>query len=112
MLCCIVVSIALTGTNQPTEANSNRARATAGLEVASDLRDGDAAIVAATVNQLIRWIVAHNWEGEDAPLFKMWDQEAMDKLRAERDKSLTAAGAKLSKAYFMRAYNLQEGNLL
>jgi phage gp29-like protein len=111
MYCRSEVSIALTGTNQTTEANSNRASATAGLEVANDLRDGDAEIVAAALNQLIRWIVDINWAGAEAPVFEMWDQEARDKLQAERDKALKDAGANLSRAYFIRAYNLQEEDI-
>lgn len=111
MYCRSEVSIALTGTNQTTEANSNKASASAGLEVANDLRDGDAEIVAAAVNQLIRWIVEVNWGGAAAPVFSLWDQESRDKLQAERDKSLKDAGANLTKAYFIRSYNLREGDI-
>lgn len=109
--CRSEVSIALTGTNQTTEANSNKASATAGLEVADDLRDGDAEIVAATVNQLIRWFVERNWASSPAPLFEMWDQESRDTLRANRDKELKDAGAKFTQAYFVRAYGYEEGDL-
>lgn len=111
MFCRSEVSIALTGTNQTTEANSNRASASAGLEVANDLRDGDAEIISAAVNQLIRWTVGLNWAGAEAPVFEMWDQESRDALRANRDKTLSGAGAKFSQAYFRRAYGLQEGDL-
>ncbi|MCZ7655536.1 MAG: DUF935 domain-containing protein [Rhodocyclaceae bacterium] len=70
------VSIALTGTNQTVEADANRASSASGLEVAEDIRDGDAAIVAAAINQLIRWTVEINWGGADAPVWELWDQEA------------------------------------
>lgn len=111
MFCRSEVSIALTGTNQTTEANSNRASATAGLEVADDLRDGDAEIICAAINQLIRWTVERNWASAEAPVFEMWDQESRDKLRAERDKSLKDAGAKFTQRYFQRAYGYEEGDL-
>ena len=111
MYCRSEVSIALTGTNQTVEANSNKASASAGLEVADDLRDGDAAIVAAAINQLIRWVVEINWGGAAAPVFELWDQEARDQLQATRDKSLKDAGANLSPAYFIRAYKLEEGDV-
>ena len=111
MYCRSEVSIALTGTNQTVEANSNKASASAGLEVADDLRDGDAAIVAAAINQLIRWVVEINWGGAAAPVFELWDQEARDKLQAERDKSLKDAGAVFTPAYFIRAYKLEEGDI-
>lgn len=111
MYCRSEVSIALTGTNQTMEANSNRASATAGLEVADDLRDGDAEIVCSAINQLIRWMVGSNWASAEAPVFEMWDQESRDKLRAERDKALKDAGAKFTQAYFKRAYGYEEGDL-
>ncbi len=111
MYCRSEVSIALTGTNQTTEANSNKASATAGLEVADDLRDGDAEIVSAAINQLIRWVVEINWGNAAAPVFEMWDQEARDKLQAERDKALKEAGANLTRAYFIRSYNLNEEDI-
>ena len=111
MFCRSEVSIALTGTNQTTEANSNKASASAGLEVADDLRDGDAEIICAAVNQLIRWTVERNWASAEAPVFEMWDQESRDKLRADRDKSLKDAGARFTQAYFIRAYGYEEGDL-
>ena len=111
MFCRSEVSIALTGTNQTTEANSNKASASAGLEVADDLRDGDAGIVAAALNQLIRWTVDLNWSGAEAPVYGFWDQEAQDALQASRDKSNHEAGANFTNAYWMRAYGYKEGDL-
>ncbi len=111
MFCRSEVSIALTGTNQTTEANSNKASATAGLEVAEDLRDGDAEIVAGAINQLIRWVVELNWSSAEAPRYSFWDQEEQDALQAGRDKSNYDSGARYTNAYFMRAYGYQEGDL-
>lgn len=111
MFCRSEVSIALTGTNQTTEANSNKASATAGLEVADDLRDGDAEIVCDAINQLIGWFVERNWASAEAPVFEMWDQPARDTVRANRDKALKDAGAKFTQAYFVRAYGYEEGDL-
>lgn len=111
MYCRSEVSIALTGTNQTTEANSNKASASAGLKVAEDLRDGDAEIVSAAINQLVRWIVDINWGGQAAPKFEMWDQEARDNTQAARDKSNYDAGARFTNAYWVREYGYQEGDL-
>jgi len=111
LYCRSEVSIALTGTNQTVEADANRASSASGLEVAEDIRDGDAAIVAAAINQLIRWTVEINWGGADAPVWELWDQEALDKMRAERDKSVSGAGAKFTNAYWLRAYDYLEGDL-
>ena len=106
------IAIALLGQNQTTEANANRASATAGLEVAKDLRDGDAEIVAAAFNQLIRWICEVNFGGTEVPTFSLWDQEAKDTLQAERDKSNYEAGARFTNAYFERAYGYEVGDLV
>ncbi|MBL8351209.1 MAG: DUF935 family protein [Burkholderiaceae bacterium] len=105
------ISIVLTGTNQTVEADSNRASATAGMGVAEDLRDADAEIVAAAVNQLIAWTVELNWPGQAAPKFSLWDQTAKDELQAARDKSNHDAGAKFTNAYWIRSYGYQAGDL-
>lgn len=104
------IAIALLGQNQTTEASANKASAGAGLEVTRDLRDGDAKLVGAAVNQLIRWVVELNWGGP-APLWQLWDQEAQDGLQAARDKSNHASGARFTNAYFERAYGYQAGDL-
>jgi phage gp29-like protein len=106
------IAIALLGQNQTTEASANKASAGAGLEVTKDLRDGDAEIVAAAMNQLIRWTCELNWGATDAPVWSLWDQESQDKLQAARDKSNFDAGARYSNAYFERAYGYQAGDLL
>jgi phage gp29-like protein len=105
------IAIALLGQNQTTEASANRASATAGLEVTEALRDGDAAIVAAAMNQLIRWICEVNWSGAVAPVWSLWDQKSQDQLQAARDKSNYEAGARYTNAYWQRAYGYQEGDL-
>lgn len=111
MYCRSEVSIALTGTNQTVESNSNKASASAGLEVAGDIRDADAEIVADTVNTLIRWICELNWGGPERPVYSLWDQAAQDELQAARDKSNHDAGARFTNAYWSRAYGYQERDL-
>ena len=109
--CRSEVSIALLGQNQTTEANSNRASAQAGLEVTRDIRDGDKSIVEEAFNALIRWVCELNFSDGARPVFSLWEQEEVDKVLAERDEKLFRAGAKLTPAYFKRAYNLQDGDL-
>jgi phage gp29-like protein len=111
MHCRGEIAIALLGQNQTTEATANKASATAGLEVTHELRDADAGVVAATVNQLIEWICELNFSAAPAPVFSLWDQEEQDKLQADRDKSNYEAGARFTNKYFMRAYGYQEGDL-
>jgi phage gp29-like protein len=109
--CRSEVSIALLGQNQTTESDANRASAQAGLEVTQDIRDGDKAIVVDAINTLIRWTCELNWGSTERPVFDMWEQEEVDKVLAERDEKLTRAGARLTPAYFQRAYGLQEGDI-
>ncbi len=112
MYCRSEINIALTGTDQTVEANANRASATAGLEVADDIRDGDAGIVVETLNKLIRWTVELNWNTNERPVFSMWDQKARDQVRVGRDKAVSESGGRFTNAYWMRAYGYQEGDLV
>jgi phage gp29-like protein len=105
------ISIVLTGTNQTVEASANKASAHAGMDVAGDLRDADAEVVAAAVNQLLRWVVDLNWPGTPAPVWSLWDQVAQDELQALRDKSNYDAGARFTNLYWQRAYGYEEGDL-
>jgi phage gp29-like protein len=112
MFCRSEVSIALLGQNQSTEASATNASATAGLEVATSLRDGDARLVEASINQMLRWVVDLN-EGEraTAPKFELFEQEELDLALAQRDQALTSAGVGFTRQYWMRAYDLEEGDL-
>lgn len=111
--CRSEINVGLLGQNQTTEANSNRASATAGLEVTKDIRDGDKGIVAATLNAAIRLVVDLNFgEHVAAPLYELWEQEEIDKTLAERDKDLTDAGVQFTPAYWKRVYNLQDGDIV
>ncbi|MFJ2713427.1 DUF935 domain-containing protein [Pseudomonas sp. NPDC087346] len=110
--CRSEINVAMLGQNQTTEKDSNRASATAGAEVAKDIRDGDAGIVAASLNACIRLVVDLNF-GTDvvAPLYELWEQEEIDRTLAQRDKALTESGVKFTSAYWKRTYNLQDGDI-
>ena len=112
MFCRSEVNYALLGQNQSSEASSNKASALAGLEVTHDIRDADSQLVSATFNQLIRWIWDLNFNDNACPTFSMWEQEEVDKVLAERDKTLTDAGVRFTPAYFKRAYNLRDGDIV
>jgi phage gp29-like protein len=107
MFCRSEVSIALLGQNQSTEASSTRASAMAGLEVAREIRDGDARMCEATLNQMLRWIVDLN-EGTEAPspTVELFEEEQVNKEQAERDDLLTARVS--FSQYWKRTYKLQE----
>lgn len=112
MFCRSEISIALLGSNQTTEKDSTYASAKAGGAVADDLRDADARLVEAAMNQLLRWVVDLN-EGEAAPApkFELYEQEEVDQDQAKRDETLSRAGLRLSRAYWMRTYDLEESDI-
>ncbi len=105
------ISIALLGSNQGIETNSTNASATASLEVANDIRDGDARMIEAVVNQLLRWAVAVNWGGQEAPVWCLREQEEIDTQRPTRDKILTECGVKFSREYWLETYDLDDDDL-
>ncbi|MBN3132654.1 DUF935 domain-containing protein [Pectobacterium brasiliense] len=106
------IAIALLGQNQTTEATANKASAQAGLEVTDDIRDGDADIVEGAINQLIRWVVDLNFGSHVvAPVYKLWEQESVDKVQAERDERLSSAGVVFTPQYWKREYQLQDGDI-
>ena len=105
------ISIALLGSNQGIETNSTHASATASLEVANDIRDGDARMIESVVNQLLRWVVAINWPGQAAPVWCLREQEEIDTQRPARDKILTECGVKFSRDYWLETYDLDDDDL-
>lgn len=112
MFCRSEVSIALLGQNQSTEASSTHASASAGLEVAEDLRDADAHLVEGTLNELMRWIVDVNIGPEaPAPVFELYEEEEVSESQAKRDEALSRCGARFTPGYYKRAYGLQDGDL-
>lgn len=111
MYCRSEISIALLGQNQTTEANSNKASATAGLEVTKDIRDADVSIIESAFNELMRWIVELNTGSDVAPTFSMWEQQEVNEVQAKRDETLTRAGVVFTPAYWMRTYDLRDDDL-
>lgn len=105
------ISIALLGSNQGIETNSTNASATASLEVGKDIRDGDARMIESVVNQLIRWTCAINWPAATPPVWCLREQEEIDTDRPTRDKILVEAGARLTRAYWLKTYDLEEEDL-
>lgn len=112
MFCRSEISIALLGQNQSTEASSTRASAMAGLEVTKDIRDGDARLCEATLNQMLRWVVDVN-EGVSAaaPTVELYEEEQVNQEQAERDDTLTKAGVKFTRHYWKRTYKLEEEDI-
>ena len=110
--CKSEIAIALLGQNQTTEAEANRASATAGLEVTRDIRNDDARLVESVFNQLLAWICELNFSVETLPTFELFEQESIDKLQAERDKILTEIGVSFTEQYIHRTYGFEQGDIV
>lgn len=110
--CKSEIAIAILGQNQTTEAEANRASATAGLEVTRDIRNDDASLVEGVFNQLLAWICELNFSVDTLPTFELFEQESIDKLQAERDKLLTEMGVGFTEQYIHRAYGFEEGDIV
>lgn len=110
--CKSEIAIALLGQNQTTEAEANRASASAGLEVTRDIRNDDASLVEGVFNQLLSWICELNFSVDTLPTFELFEQESIDKLQAERDKILTEIGVSFTEQYIHRTYGFEEGDIV
>lgn len=117
--CRSEISIALLGQDQTTEADTNHASATAGLEVATDIRDADAAMIQAAIQPLLRWIVDLNISHEaEIPEFILYEQEdavanvETDFKKAARDKAVAELRQYYTDEYLEETYHLPSGSLL
>ena len=111
--CRSEINLALLGQDQTTEANTNHASATAGLEVTDDIRDSDSRIVMSAINQLIDWICELNFGDVARPKFVLYEAEAYGSTElSQRDLNLHQIGARFSNDYFARAYGFKDGDLL
>ncbi|MBN1627115.1 MAG: DUF935 family protein [Deltaproteobacteria bacterium] len=78
------------------------------LEVRQDLVDADKQMVKKSFNLLFRWITELNVSGGSPPVFGFYEEEDVQKDRAERDKTLNEQGVRFTKKYYGRVYNLEE----
>ncbi len=81
------------------------------MAVRKDIVDSDKAIVEEVFNQLIDWVYEINFGAAERPVFSMWEEEEVDLDQATRDKTLSDAGVKFTKKYYMKAYGLEEEDL-
>ena len=111
--CRSEINIALLGQDQTTEANTNHASASVGLEVTDDIRDGDCRMVESAFNQLINWICELNFGEVVRPKFVLHEAEEFGSTElAQRDQLLHQMGARFTSDYFKRAYGLRDEDLL
>jgi SPP1 gp7 family putative phage head morphogenesis protein len=78
------------------------------ISVVDRIIDADKRLVEKTFNQLIKMAVDLNFTTDLYPHFRFFDEENINKERAERDAILAGIGVKFSKEYLMREYNFYE----
>lgn len=66
------------GQNQTIEAETRHASAQAGLEVATDIRYGDAAMLMSAINQVLWFMLKLNFDELPIPLWELWAHETID----------------------------------
>ena len=80
-------------------------------DVREDLLEQDRRLVESTMNQLFRWIVEINFgQSTAAPRWGWFQEEDVQKDRADRDDVLSKQGVRFSKGYYQRTYNLEDGD--
>lgn len=102
------IAVAVLSTNLTTEVQGGSLAASQShMQVREDIIESDASIVEEVFNELIR--ITHRFNfGGSPPIFKLYSEEKIDAVRAERDLKLMQTGVRFNKSYFERAYNLTE----
>jgi phage gp29-like protein len=73
------------------------------------LSQGDRKLAVKALNTLIKWIYDFNFPSSSTRAeFMIFDEEDVNKDVADRDKVLTEAGVKFTKAYFKKTYSLED----
>lgn len=109
--CNSEISKAILGQTLTTEAGDKGARSLGEVheDVKDDITDSDQRLTEGTFNKLMEWVWDLNFSGEP-PKFSMWKEEGIEREQklANRDKTLSEAGAKFTKKYFMKTYKFND----
>ena len=80
-------------------------------EVRADLVAQDKRLVTTAFNLLFKWVTELNLPGAKPPKFRFFEEENVQKDRADRDEALTRQGVRLSRSYYLQTYNLDESDI-
>jgi phage gp29-like protein len=107
------ISKAILGQTLTTEMGQSGSYAAAGvhLSVRRDLVDQDKRMVEGAFNQLLSWLTRLNFADAAPPVFRFFQEENLQKERAERDALLVRQGVRLSRDYYRRTYNLEPADI-
>jgi len=110
------VSKAVLGQTLTTEASDKGTQALGTVHegVAHDLSSEDKRMCEDGMNQLIRWILEVNFgEVKVAPTFKLYREEDVDILQAQRDQILVSTGqVQLTQQWLDKTYGLEPGDMI
>ena len=109
-VCNAEISKAILGQTLSTEnTGTGSYAATKGhLDVRADIINDDKKMVEQVFNQLIQWICDLNVSDGKYPVFNLYEEEKVNKEKAERDKILSETGLKFKKSYFVKNYGFNE----
>jgi len=89
-----------------------RAASETHMQVRGEIVNKDKKIVQKTFNALIRFIFEVNFPTvKNRPFFQFFEEEDVDKDLADRDKTLSDQGVRLSKSYYEKAYGFEKGDI-
>ncbi len=99
-----------TGTINQSSGEGSRARDEVADDIRTETAKADSDNISECLNRgLLTWMTELNFPGAAPPKFWRIFEEPMDSnLKAERDAKVAAMGARFTKKYFMRAYDLEE----
>lgn len=105
------ISKAILGQTLTTEmqGSGSYAAAQTHFAVRREIVESDKRIVESKMNEAISFIYDLNFSAnEPRPAFRLYEQKAVQKERAERDEILSRTGVRFSKEYYAREYDLRE----
>lgn len=110
--CNAEIALAIVGQTLSSEVGSTGSYAAAKThnDVREEIVASDKRVIERVMQQLVAWTFNFNWQGQ-APTFELFRESDVDKVLAERDKSLHDSGLKFTKAYFMKAYGFTEDDI-
>lgn len=78
------------------------------LEVRADIVSMDKRMVTDTWNLFFKWVTDLNFADAAPPKFAFYEEEDVQKDKAERDDTLTKQGVRFTKKYYGRTYNIED----
>lgn len=79
-------------------------------EVRQEIIESDKAFIKAYMDRLIRMITEVNFDMSVMPEFRHYEEDDLNKDRADRDAVLVAQGIKFTKDYYMKQYRFEDGD--